>query len=241
MTAIMTTDPHRGQPIRHRGVEPAAARLIVVCVHGRGASAADILSVADELHATDVAYLAPEAAGQTWYPYSFLAPIEDNQPYLDSALGVLAAIVDDLRAQQIPGERVALLGFSQGACLALEFAARHAQRYAAICAVAASSCPTSLCPARSAFIRRGCSERPSSSGAATSIRTFPWRACRRARSCSARSAPRSTPGSIRAWDTRSTAMNCERRARFSRAASRLHVAQPFRAARTRLFIPAAGR
>ena len=134
MTAIMTTDPHRGQPIRHRGVEPAAARLIVVCVHGRGASAADILSVADEVRATDVAYLAPEAAGQTWYPYSFLAPIEDNQPYLDSALGVLAAIVDDLRAQQIPGERVALLGFSQGACLALEFAARRAQRYAAIVA-----------------------------------------------------------------------------------------------------------
>jgi len=134
MTAIMTTDPHRGQPIRHRGVEPASARLVVVCVHGRGASAADILSIADELGTSDVAYLAPEAADHTWYPYSFLAPIEDNQPYLDSALGVLAAIVDDLAAQQIPAGRVALVGFSQGACLALEFAARHAQRYGAIVA-----------------------------------------------------------------------------------------------------------
>ncbi len=134
MTSIMSTDPHRGMPILHRGVEPASSRLVVVCVHGRGASASDILSLAAELQTDDVAYVAPEAAGHTWYPYSFLAPIADNQPYLDSALGVLASIVDDLGAQQIPPERVALLGFSQGACLALEFAARHAQRYAAIVA-----------------------------------------------------------------------------------------------------------
>jgi len=134
----MTIDPHRGQPILHRGVEPSAARLTVVCVHGRGASASDILSIADELRASDVAYLAPEAAGRTWYPYSFLAPIEDNQPFLDSALGVLATIVDDLQGQEIPPERIALLGFSQGACLALEFAARHARRYAAIVAFSGS-------------------------------------------------------------------------------------------------------
>jgi predicted esterase len=134
MTAIMTTDPHRGQPILHRGPEPAAARLTVVCVHGRGASASDILSLADELGLPDVAYVAPEAAGHTWYPRSFLAPIEDNQPFLDSALGVLATLVDELRGQEIPSERIGLLGFSQGACLSLEFAARHAQRYAAIVA-----------------------------------------------------------------------------------------------------------
>jgi predicted esterase len=134
----MTTDPHRGQPILHRGPEPAAARLTVVCVHGRGASASDILSVADGLRLPDVAYVAPEAAGHTWYPYSFLAPIEDNQPFLDSALGVLATLVDALRGQEIPSERIALLGFSQGACLALEFAARHPQRYAAIVAFSGS-------------------------------------------------------------------------------------------------------
>jgi predicted esterase len=129
----MTTDPHRGQPILRRGPEPTRARLAVVCVHGRGASAADILTVADELGLDDVAYVAPDAAGHTWYPYSFLAPIADNQPGLGSALGVLAALVGALQ-EQIGGERVAILGFSQGACLTLEFAARHARRYAAVVA-----------------------------------------------------------------------------------------------------------
>ena len=130
----MTSDPHRGQPILRRGPEPARARLAIICIHGRGASAEDILTVADELELDDVAYLAPQAAGNTWYPYSFLAPLNDNQPGLNSALGVVASIVDDLSAQQIPSERVAVLGFSQGACLSLEYAARHARRYAAVIA-----------------------------------------------------------------------------------------------------------
>jgi predicted esterase len=130
----MTSDPHRGQPILRRGPEPARARLAIICIHGRGASAEDILTVADELELDDVAYLAPQAAGNTWYPYSFLAPLNDNQPGLNSALGVVAAIVNDLSAQQIPSERVAVLGFSQGACLSLEYAARHARRYAAVIA-----------------------------------------------------------------------------------------------------------
>jgi predicted esterase len=129
----MITDPHGGQPILRRGPEPRRARLAVVCVHGRGASAADILTVADELGLDDVAYVAPDAAGHTWYPYSFLAPIADNQPGLGSALGVLATLVGALQ-EQIGGERVAILGFSQGACLTLEFAARHARRYAAVVA-----------------------------------------------------------------------------------------------------------
>ena len=128
----MTSDPHRGQPILRRGPEPARARLALICIHGRGASAEDILTVADELELDDVAYLAPQAAGNTWYPYSFLAPLTDNQPGLNSALGVVASIVDDLSAQQIAAERVAVLGFSQGACLSLEYAARHARRYAAV-------------------------------------------------------------------------------------------------------------
>src|SRR3954464_8215897 len=128
----MTSDPHRGQPIPRRGPEPARARLAVICIHGRGASAEDILTVADELELDDVAYLAPQAAGNTWYPYSFLAPLTENQPGLNSALGVVASIVDDLGAQQIASERVAVLGFSQGACLSLEYAARHARRYAAV-------------------------------------------------------------------------------------------------------------
>ena len=130
----MTSDPHRGQPILRRGPEPARARLAIICIHGRGASAEDILTVADELELDDVAYLAPQAAGNTWYPYSFLAALNDNQPGLNSALGVVASIVDDLGAQQIAAGRVAVLGFSQGACLSLEYAARHARRYAAVIA-----------------------------------------------------------------------------------------------------------
>ena len=105
----------------------------MIVVHGRGASAADILSLADEVGVRDVAYLAPEAAGQTWYPYSFLAPMGDNEPFLGSALGVLDRIVHDLwQDHRIGPERIGLCGFSQGACLSLEYAARHARRYAAV-------------------------------------------------------------------------------------------------------------
>jgi predicted esterase len=125
-------DPHRGQPVLHRGPQPAAARLTLILVHGRGASAEDVLSLAGEFATTDVAYLAPQAAGHTWYPYSFLSPIPDNEPGIRSGLGVIAGIIDGLAAQQISPERIGLLGFSQGACLSLEFAARHARRYAAI-------------------------------------------------------------------------------------------------------------
>src|SRR2546423_10692330 len=121
----MTTDPHRGRPILRRGPPPASARVTVICIHGRGASADDILTVADELQLADVAYLAPDAAGHTWYPYSFLAPLADNQPGLNSALGVIATLVDTLQGQQIASDRIAILGFSQGACLTLGYAARH--------------------------------------------------------------------------------------------------------------------
>jgi predicted esterase len=124
-------DPHRAQPAVRYGPDPAAARLTIVAVHGRGASAADILSVAHELAFDDVAFVAPEAAGHTWYPYSFLSPLSDNEPHLSSALALLDRIVGDLQREAAP-ERIGLLGFSQGACLCLEFAARHARRYAAI-------------------------------------------------------------------------------------------------------------
>jgi predicted esterase len=101
-------------------------------IHGRGASAEDILSLSRELHATDVAYLAPQAAGHTWYPYSFLSPLPQNEPGITSALGVVAGLIDDAAGQGVPAGRIVLLGFSQGACLALEFAARNARRYAGI-------------------------------------------------------------------------------------------------------------
>ncbi len=127
----MNADPHRGQPLRHLGRDPLSARLTIVAVHGRGASAADILSLADELDVEDVAFVAPEAAGRTWYPQSFLAPTADNEPFLSSALALLNQIVADLD-RQITAERIGFLGFSQGACLSLEYVARHARRYAAV-------------------------------------------------------------------------------------------------------------
>jgi predicted esterase len=128
----MSSDPHRGQPLLTLGPSPASARATLIMVHGRGASAEDMLGLAAALQAPDVAVLAPQAAGRTWYPYSFLTPIADNEPGITSGLGVIASLVGGLIAQHIPIERIALLGFSQGACLSLEFAARHPQCYKAV-------------------------------------------------------------------------------------------------------------
>lgn len=112
----------------------AQARLVAILLHGRGATAQDILPLSQEFTARDIAYLAPQAAGNTWYPYSFLMPIEQNEPALSSALRLIESMLESLRRQNVPPDKVALMGFSQGACLSLEFAARHAQRYAAIAA-----------------------------------------------------------------------------------------------------------
>jgi predicted esterase len=125
-------DPHAGQPVLHAGVRVADARLVAVMIHGRGASAENILQLAGELRASDVAYLAPQAAGHTWYPYSFLSPIPQNEPGITSGLGVIERLVEGVGQQGVGPERVVLMGFSQGACLSLEFAARHARRYHAI-------------------------------------------------------------------------------------------------------------
>lgn len=127
-----TADPHAGQPVLRVGPEPDAARLSAILIHGRGASAEDILGLAEEFAVDDVSYLAPQAAGHTWYPYSFLSPIPKNEPFLTSALGVVAGLVHWLEEQGVPADRVAVLGFSQGACLTLEFAARNPRRYGAI-------------------------------------------------------------------------------------------------------------
>ena len=125
-------DPHAGQPVLAMGPKPEEARLALICVHGRGASAEDILGLAQELRLDDVAYLAPQASSQTWYPYSFLTPMEKNEPGITSGLGVIERLVALLADRGLPPDRVGLLGFSQGACLSLEYAARHARRYAAV-------------------------------------------------------------------------------------------------------------
>jgi predicted esterase len=128
----MSSDPHAGLPVQRLGPPPAEARLAAILVHGRGASPDDILTLAQELSAPDVMYLAPRAAGHTWYPYSFLSPIDQNEPGISSGLRVLSSLVADLGAQRLPPERIVLMGFSQGGCLVQEFAVRHAERYAAI-------------------------------------------------------------------------------------------------------------
>ena len=133
--ALPAVDPHAGQPVLRYGPSPSEARLSVIVLHGRGDSAEGILGLAQSLEATDVAYLAPQAAGYTWYPYSFLAPLEQNEPHLSSALRVIGGLVGGLGRQGIPAERIVIMGFSQGACLSVEFAARHARRYAAVVAL----------------------------------------------------------------------------------------------------------
>ena len=124
--------PHRGQPVVMAGRPLDQADAAVVMVHGRGATAESILTLADEFGRPELAYVAPQAAGHTWYPYGFMAPTQQNEPYLSSALEVLEELLEKLAAEGIPAERTVLLGFSQGACLSLEFAARHARRYGGI-------------------------------------------------------------------------------------------------------------
>jgi predicted esterase len=131
-TPSQKADPHASQPILRAGPDPEQAAATLILVHGRGASAQSMFPLYEELNVPTFAALAPQAAGYAWYPYSFLEPLELNQPYLDSALRRLGTIVDDLLARGVPSERIALLGFSQGACLALEFAARNARRYGPI-------------------------------------------------------------------------------------------------------------
>jgi predicted esterase len=127
-------DPHRGQPVLAAGrpLAEAGAGAAMVLVHGRGASAEGILDLGRALHHRAFAYLAPQASEGTWYPNSFLAPLEENEPWLSSALGTVGAAVGEA-AERGPGlARTILLGFSQGACLALEYAARHPARYGAL-------------------------------------------------------------------------------------------------------------
>ena len=124
-------DPHAGQSVLPAGPAPKDAAATLILVHGRGAIADSMLSLYDALGIKSQAALAPQAAGHTWYPNSFLAPMETNQPHLDSALSLLDSIVNQLLSQGIPGDRIALLGFSQGACLTAEYIARHPHRYGA--------------------------------------------------------------------------------------------------------------
>ena len=131
-TADAARHPHGGERVLVDGAPLETAAGALIAIHGRGAGAEDIIALGKEIAPPNVAILAPQAAGNTWYPYRFLEPTERNEPYLSSALRVVADLITQLGGHGIPPERVALLGFSQGACLALEAAARNPRRYAGV-------------------------------------------------------------------------------------------------------------
>lgn len=120
---------HKGQPVRYAGANLQTAKVAVVMIHGRGANAESILSLAPEIDVGDCAFVAPQAAGNTWYPLPFMMPLEQNEPFLSSALATVGDTLQRVAAAGLPLERTVLLGFSQGACLAIEYMARNAQRY----------------------------------------------------------------------------------------------------------------
>lgn len=109
-------------------------RKVLIMIHGRGGSAQDILSLSSYLDVADFTLLAPQATNNTWYPYSFLAPPAQNEPWLSSALALLKEMVDELTSKGVPTENIYFLGFSQGACLTLEFVSRNANRYGGVAA-----------------------------------------------------------------------------------------------------------
>jgi predicted esterase len=127
--------PHAGQPVLSRGPGIEASRGVLVMLHGRNAGPENILELAALLPHPEFTYLAPAAAGGTWYPFSFLAETERNEPGLSSALWVIDHLVEDIEARGVPRRRIVLLGFSQGACLASEYAVRHASRFGGLVAL----------------------------------------------------------------------------------------------------------
>lgn len=111
------------------GPKPADAKGGLIMIHGRGASASSIIGLADELKAADLAIYAPQANNHSWYPYSFMAPTQQNEPALSSAIETIGKLVEQIKADGISEENIYFLGFSQGACLTLEYIARNAKRY----------------------------------------------------------------------------------------------------------------
>jgi phospholipase/carboxylesterase len=127
-------DPHAESPVLWSGEPVLSATGALILLHGRGASAEDILSLASEIGHQGLAYVAPHAFRSAWYPLSFLAPRSENEPWLSSALRKVQSVLDSVRDAGIPAERTFLCGFSQGACLATEFVAEHPKRYGGLVA-----------------------------------------------------------------------------------------------------------
>ena len=128
--------PHQNSKTVTAGADPAGAKTAMILVHGRGASAESILTLANEFENTEgMHFAAPQATKFAWYPYSFLSPTEQNEPGLSSGLQAIFDIITDLEKQGIPKEKIILLGFSQGGCLVSEFMARHPARYGGLAAL----------------------------------------------------------------------------------------------------------
>jgi len=130
----MTRNKIHSKNILSAGVPLQEAKKSLILLHGRGGSAEDILALRQYLNVKEYALLAPQARGNSWYPYSFVAPISQNEPWLSSALDLVKETLDEITTKGISIENVCLLGFSQGACLTLEFATRNAQKYGGIVA-----------------------------------------------------------------------------------------------------------
>lgn len=124
--------PHQHDNAVTRGASVGKAKAAMIMIHGRGATAQSMLPLADEFAQPDFHYIAPQAANHTWYPYSFLEPKEKNQPGISSGLQRIYNLIKHLEQEGIPQEKIMLLGFSQGACLATEFAARHPAKYGGV-------------------------------------------------------------------------------------------------------------
>lgn len=122
-------DPHTGQPVVSTGAALTTCRAAVIMLHGRGAGPENILELAPLFEQPDLACLAPAAADRSWYPFSFLSPFDRNEPHLTSALDRVATLIAGIEATGVGAERIVLLGFSQGACLAGEFVYRHPRRF----------------------------------------------------------------------------------------------------------------
>ncbi|TWR30981.1 phospholipase [Mucilaginibacter pallidiroseus] len=115
--------------IRIGGIPAANAKAALILIHGRGGSAEDMMSLAQNLNAQDMAFYAPQATNYSWYPYSFMAPVKDNQPALDSAINLIDETVKQAIADGFTAEQIYFAGFSQGACLTLEYITRNAKQY----------------------------------------------------------------------------------------------------------------
>lgn len=121
--------------LKYDGTPVEKAKKVVIMLHGRGGFAEDILNLSEHFKVDEVAYIAPQAYNNSWYPLSFLAPEEQNQPWLNSALDLLKDLESELNEKGIPSEHIFFFGFSQGACLALEYTTRNAKKYGGIIAI----------------------------------------------------------------------------------------------------------